>query len=229
MFDLYIRKKEDLIEAVRTFGFVPFFKNAIEGFSIEEHCAPEAWFPREGEGVWEWKGPVIRESGCAYGKFFGGKAVFVSREAFFDFADARRDGYDFDARTDDGLTSFRERFLYGLVADNAPILSTRLKDLGGYGKEGKGGFETLVNRLQHLCYLLIGDFVYPTGKDGRPYGWGLAQYTTPEERYGDEFRRAVYRKTPREAYEATLERLARLLPAAPAPRLAALLGQKPAR
>ncbi|MBR6360734.1 MAG: hypothetical protein IKS04_02985, partial [Clostridia bacterium] len=101
-FDFYIETKQDLIDAVHEFGFVPLFANSIPGFSVQENVSPRAWFSGE-EGVWEWKGPVIRETGCGYGKFFENKAVFVSPEFFPDFANYRRDGYDFDARYDDGL------------------------------------------------------------------------------------------------------------------------------
>jgi len=70
VFDFTVDTERDLIEAVKSFGFVPFFRNSIRGFSIEEHVSPWAWFPDTGDGVWEWKGPVIRESGCVYGRFF---------------------------------------------------------------------------------------------------------------------------------------------------------------
>ncbi|MBQ4245228.1 MAG: hypothetical protein II702_09965, partial [Clostridia bacterium] len=94
-FDFLIETKQDLIDAVNDYGFVPLFRNSVPGFSVEEHVSRRAWFSSE-EGVWEWKGPVIRETGCAYGKFFENKAVFVSRECFPDLANYRRDGYDFD-------------------------------------------------------------------------------------------------------------------------------------
>ena len=97
MRDFTIRTKEDLERAVEEFGILPYFANAIPGFSIEEHCSADIWFT-DLEGPWEWKGPVIRETGCAYGKFFGQKAAYISRKLFPDFANFRRDGYDFDAR-----------------------------------------------------------------------------------------------------------------------------------
>ena len=57
----------------------------------------------------KWK---IRRSGkCLYGKLFNKKAGFVSREWIPDFANFRRDGYDFDARWDDGFCRLRFRFL----------------------------------------------------------------------------------------------------------------------
>ena len=115
-FDFTIRTKQDLIDAVETYGFVPLFANSVPGFSIEEHVAEEVWFNHDTEGVWEWKGPVIQATGCAYGKFFEHKAAFISKEWFPDFANYRRDGYDFDARYDDGLASYKDKELFDLLA-----------------------------------------------------------------------------------------------------------------
>ena len=39
-FDFTIRTKQDLIDAVRTFGIVPLFENSVPGFSVEEHVSP---------------------------------------------------------------------------------------------------------------------------------------------------------------------------------------------
>ena len=161
-----IRKKEDLSEAVNQFGFLPFFANPIPGFSIEEHIDSRIWFTEE-EGPWEWKGPVIRELGCAYGKFFEKKAAFISKEWFPDFANYRRDGYDFD---------------------------------------------TIITRLQSQCYVLISDFIYLTNKRGEQYGWGVAEYSTPERFMGSNFTEYVYDKSPEESYEKVFTHLKTLLP-----------------
>ena len=218
MTDFTVRTRTDLTKAVKTLGILPLFRNRIPGFSVEEHAAPSAWFGSE-EGVWEWKGPVIRESGCAYGKFFGNKAAFVSAEWFPDLANLRRDGYDFDARYDDGLASAGDLFLYNLVNDNAHVLTGTLKETGGYKKGaaggGKTGFETRLTRLEHQCYVIIRDFVYLRDKKGNPYGWGVAEYTTPEREFGSSFTDRVYRRTPGESHERLLERLSLLLPDAP--------------
>ena len=211
-FGFFIEKKRDLVEAVDAFGFVPLFANSIPGFSVEEHVSSRVWFDGDGEGVWEWKGPVIRESGCAYGKFFENRAVFISREWFPDFANYRRDGYDFDARYDDGLAPYEDKYLFELLDGNAPILSKRLKALGNYRKGGRKGFESGITRLQSQCYVVIRDFVYERGKSGRTYGWGVAEYSTPERVMGPEFSSRVYQKTPRESYEAVLNHLLQILP-----------------
>ena len=206
-----IRTKQDLIQAIKTYGILPYFENSLTGFSIEEHCAPAAWFSGE-EGVWEWKGPVINAAKCAYGKFFEKKAAFVSRTWFYDLANYRRDGYDFDARYDDGLASFRDKELYELIEREGPALSKDLKRTGGYGKNGKKGFDTIVNRLQAQGYVIISDFTYLTDRFGNEYGWGVARYATPERFFGDSFAGQVYKRTPEESYARLVKHLKKLLP-----------------
>ena len=212
--DFIIKTKSDLIEVINENGFMPFFENSIEGFSIEEHISPECWWHSDtGEwSAWEWKGPVIRETGCAYGKFFEKKACYISAEWFADFANYRRDGYDFDARCDDGLAPYRDRQLYELVSGSAPIISKKLKELGNYKKGGNKGFDTMMNRLQSQCYVIISDFIYMKNKRGEPYGWGVAEYSTPEAFMGESFTDRVYDRTPQESYERILDHFCRLFP-----------------
>ena len=124
-----IRSEADLIKAINKYGFLPFFRNSIEGFSIEEHIAPEHWYYSDSAqwDAWDWKGPVIQKTGCAYGKFFEHKAVYISRDWFPDFANYRRDGYDFDARYDEGLAKHTDKVLYDLLDSHAPVISKELK------------------------------------------------------------------------------------------------------
>ena len=62
-----LRSSDDLEAKVIEIGFLPFFHNSVKGFSIQEMVDPRLWFSDE-EGPWEWKGPVIRNMNCAYGK-----------------------------------------------------------------------------------------------------------------------------------------------------------------
>ena len=212
--DLTINSMDDLINAIQKFGFLPFFTNSIEGFSIEEHVTQGCWYNTvDGSWpVWEWKGPVIRQTGCAYGKFFEKKACYISSEWFPDFANYRRDGYDFDARFDDGLVPLKDKQLYDLIESHAPILSKELKKRGDYRKGGVKGFDTMITRLQSQCYVLVNDFVYLKNKNGESYGWGVAEYTTPEVLMGKAFTSAVYRRSPEESYERLMEHFIRLFP-----------------
>ncbi len=212
--DFTIRSIEDLISAIEEYGFVPFFENEIEGFSIEEHIAPECWYGGSDSfwDAWEWKGPVIRQTRCAYGKFLRNKAMYISAKWFPDFANFRRDGYDFDARFEDGLASYDDRDLYELLEANAPVLSKSLKKLGNYRKGGKKGFDSSITRLQKQCYVITNDFIYATDKLGNEYGWGIAEYTTPEKFYGKKFTDKVYKRTPEESLERIYKQFRKILP-----------------
>lgn len=219
--ELHIETKQDLIDAVGALGFLPLFTNSIHGFSVEEHVSPRAWFSDE-PGVWEWKGPVIREAGCAYGKFFEKKAAFVSAAWFPDFANYRRDGYDFDARFDDGLAPRKDKEIVDYLTKNGPTLSKGLKAALGYGKGGQTGFETVITRLQMQCYVEPVNFEYQKTKDGKEYGWGVARYGLVDPWYGG-LGRAAYRRTPGESFERVIAHLSGKLPEADPKALRKLL------
>ncbi|MBR3635894.1 MAG: hypothetical protein IKN47_06825 [Lachnospiraceae bacterium] len=213
--DFKIDSITGLMDVIDELGFVPFFKNEVEGFSIEEHIAPGCWYNDGDNGfwpAWEWKGPVISQMKCAYGKFLKNKAMYISPKWFPDFANFRRDGYDFDARFDDGLASIRDKELFELLDANAPVMSKQLKLLGHYGKNGRKGFDTMITRLEKQCYVLISDFIYSTDRYGNRYGWGVAQYSTPERFLGKKFCDSVYKRSPEESYEKIVTHLKKILP-----------------
>ena len=218
-----LRSPEDVRETVGRLGFLPFFRNEIPGYSIEEHTPPALWFT-EVPGPWEWKGELARDKDLVYGKFFRGRAGFISRDWFPAFANYRRDGYDFDARFDDGLASLRDKRLYDIAAERGSLSSKELKVLAGYGKGGEKGFDGRVTRLQMQTYLLISDFVYALDRYGREYGWGIACYATPEHRFGEDWLAEAYREDPARSRERVYAHLQGLFPEASEKQLHRLLG-----
>lgn len=46
-FSIIIERQEQIEELIRKWGFLPFFKNSIEGFSIEKMTPPELLFGDE--------------------------------------------------------------------------------------------------------------------------------------------------------------------------------------
>lgn len=222
MDDVKISSQEDMAELVRSYGFLPFSANAIEGFSVEEHTPPGLWFVDGVAGPWDWKGPVIRATGCVYGKFFRGKPGFISREWFLDFANYRRGGYDFDARCDEGLVSYQEKLLYDVLHEQFSLVSKEWRRLSGM--KSRGHFDAVVARLQMTGYVVTSDFVYPKSKDGSIYGWGLARYTTPELYFDSEYFAHVYDRSTQESRERIKEHLYRLLPQATQKQIANVIG-----
>ena len=67
---------------------------------------------------WVWREIIARRGDIAYGKFFHNKAGFISKKWFPYFANYRRAGYDFDARWDDELASFRQKKIMDLFMDD---------------------------------------------------------------------------------------------------------------
>lgn len=120
------------------------------------------------------------DGNCLYGKFFAGKAGFISKEWFPAFANYRRDGYDFDALYDDGKAARKDKNIYDTVVENGSLLTGELKKKCNYVKGGNKGFETVITRLQIETYLVVEDFEYMRDKVGNTYGWGVARYYTPE-------------------------------------------------
>ena len=166
---------------------------------------------------------MIQELGCAYGKFFNKKAGFISKKWFNDFANYRRDGYDFDARVDDGLADYNEQYLYDIIASRHSILSKEAKAIGGYIKpkkrgpdqwEPRKGFDTNITKLQMQCYVITSNFEYEMDRNGNFYGWGIARYSTPEEFFGKKFTNHVYDRTPEESKKRIIRHLKKILPEA---------------
>lgn len=209
-----LRGADDIAALTEELGFLPFFKNGVRGFSVEEHTPPELWFG-ESDGPWEWKGPTIRTERCLYGKFFGGKAGFVSLKWFPELCNYRRDGYDFDSRYECGMASVKDLNIYDAVSRYGSILSKKLKSLCGFTKSGgEKGFDGVITRLQMQTYVCVSDFEYMVDKHGRRYGWGVARYSTPEALFGYDFATSAYKTEPEESKEKILSHLRGLFPSA---------------
>ena len=68
-----------LAELVNELGFLPLLDSGIAGFSAEEMVDDDCRYVTFPEGgwdwpLWKWKGSVITEGGCVYGKLFAGKS-----------------------------------------------------------------------------------------------------------------------------------------------------------
>ena len=73
-----------MMELIQKIGFLPLLDSGIEGFSAEDIVAEDCGYVRLPEGgwdwpLWKWKGEIVQEMPCMYGKFFNKKAGFISR------------------------------------------------------------------------------------------------------------------------------------------------------
>lgn len=187
---------------------------------------------------WEWREIIARSHQVAYGKFFDKKAGFISLAWLPHFANYRRDGYDFDARWEDGLASRREKMIMDQVTQkdadgdtvfpDIRILSTELKKQAGFGKGGAKNYPGITTGLQMQTYLVITDFIRRKNKKGAEYGMPVSILQPPEAVWGYETVTKCYDEKPGESWDRITERLQELFPDSEENEIIRVIGRRPA-
>ena len=202
--DWMIQSVDECIEYINKVGFLPLFESEeFPGGSLYERTRSWVWWTGNPEtDPWIWREQIAATGEVAYGKFYHGRAGFVSKKWFPVLANYRRFGYDYDSRWDEGLASNRSRKIMELfMGENAEneLFSYEVKKKAGFGKEGEKNFEGTVTDLQMRTYLCIRAFRQRINKRGEPYGWPLAVYCTPEHLWGYEYITSHYNEDPEES------------------------------
>lgn len=206
----YIHTCPELITCIQQIGFLPLLESGIPGYSAESMMAEECRYTVFPDGswewpLWEWKGSVLRDGNCVYGKFFAGKAVFISREWWPDFCNWRRSQHPQPAE------GSIEDIILATLRENGSMINRELRAACDFtGPKMRSRFDAYVSRLQMACRIVTEDFVYPTDKHGHEYGFGWSLLTTPERLLGPDASRCE--RTPEESYQRMSEHLSNLLP-----------------
>ncbi len=233
-----IRTWQELVQWINEVGFLPLFANGVPDFSVEEHVSPGFWWTGDREqDPWEWREIIAASHEVAYGKFFDQKAGFISLAWLPCFANFRRNGYDFDARWEDGRASAREKKImdFFLAEDtkgnslfmNQQVLSTDLKRMAGFGKEGEKNFPGIVTQLQMETYLVISEFRRRRNRRGIAYGMPVSILLPPESIWGYDAVTAAYSEEPRASWKRIFDRVRELYPHADAKEILRLIGKEP--
>ena len=224
-----IHTVDEAIEYINEVGFLPLFKNDIPAFSLEERTIASDWWSENPEvDPWEWREVIARRGEIAYGKFFDGKAGFISKEWLPYFANYRRDGYDFDALWDDGKASRRQKKIMDLFAEDnedAELYSNEIKKNAGFGKDGEKGFDGTIANLQHMMYLCVRDFRQRKNKKGQTYGWPIAVYATPEHIFGYDYVTSAYKESAMDSGKRIEMHINDVYPIATAAQIKKLIGR----
>ena len=206
----YIHSCPELMECIQQVGFLPLLDSGIQGYAAESMMAEECRFTQFDDGTWEWplwqwKGSAVREGDCVYGKFFAGKAGFVSREWWPDLYNWRR------SRNPAPKEGSIEDAILTILRENGSMITRELRAACNFtGKNMRSKFDGFVSRLQMGTYIITEDFVYPVDKHGREYGFGWALLTTPEELLGHGA--CLCNRTPEESFQRIFNHLSHLLP-----------------
>lgn len=220
MYHSQISSAPQMMEAIQELGFVPLLYSGIPGFSAEEMVDEDCRYVVYDDGwdwpMWKWKGPIINEGGCVYGKFFDKKAGYISLDWWPDFSNWRR---SVNPMPEEG--SIEEAILLTLQ-EHGSLITRELRSACGFtGPKMRSRFDAYVTRLQMACRIVTEDFVYPRDRHGREYGWGWSLLTTPERLYG---RDACHcDRSPQDSRELILKHLHGILPNATPQQLLKLI------
>jgi len=214
-----IHSSDELLSVIESVGFLPLFSSGVPGFSVEEMTDTSCWWSGDvSVDPWEWRAVLARTGKVAYGKFYGGRAGFISKKWFPYFANYRRDGYDFDALYEDGKAGYREKLLMDLFVPSgvdmwnvktssleglglaSALYTNEMKEKGGFGKGGEKNFEGTLTKLQMQTYLIVKDFRPRLNKRGEEYGWAVAIMTPPEYLWGYKHVTSRYKEKPSESF-----------------------------
>ena len=153
------------------------------------------------------------------------------------FVNYRRDGYDFDARWEDGLANRREKKIMDYyirtegdgdtVYSEEEILSTDLKKRAGFGKEGDKNYPGIITGLQMQFYLVTSDFRRRVNKKGDEYGMAVSIMFPPEKIWGYEQVTAAYNESPLQSWERLFNHVKELYEETDDDAVIRLIGKKP--
>ena len=220
---------DEAIAYINEIGFLPFFRNAIPGFSLEERTVADYWWSGDTDrDPWEWRAEIARRGQIAYGKFFDKKAGFISQKWLPYFVNFRRDGYDFDALWEDGKASRRQKKIMDLFSEenvDSELFSFEVKQQAGFGKGGEKNFEGTVTELEMKLYLLNRDFRQRLNKRGEAYGWAIAVYATPEHMFGYDAVTSAYKESPAESRKRIVDYLNDIYPIATEKQIEKVIGK----
>lgn len=202
----------ELMDYIQQVGFLPLLDSGIWGYSAEDVVDEDCRYVVFDDGgwdwpLWKWKGPIVTEGNCVYGKFFAGKAGFVSREWWPDLCNYRRSQHP---APQEG--SIEEAILFTL-SEQGSLITRELRAACGFtGPKMRSRFDGYITRLQMACRIITEDFVYPQDRHGREYGWGWSLLTIPEQLLGREACQCP--RTPQESFNRLFAHFRKLLPEA---------------
>ena len=200
----------ELIDYINKVGFLPLLNMGIGEWSAEAVLDEDYQYMMLPDGgwewpLWEWKGDIIRETGCAYGKFFNQKATFITRKWWTDFCNYRR---SIHPHPEEG--SIEDTILEILSLNGSMITRELRKACGFTGPKMRSKFDGFISRLQMGGWIVTEDFVYPHDKHGHKYGWGWSLLTMPENLFGREACHPDH--TPEESYQRLINHFHKILP-----------------
>ena len=212
----------ELMGLIDEIGFLPLLDSGIYGFSAEDIVDEDCRYVVFSDGgwdwpLWKWKGQIVTEMPCLYGKFFNKKAGFISKAWWPDFCNYRRS--KFPLPESDSI----EGTILDTLRMTGSLITRELRAACGFnGKGMRSKFDGYITRLQMATYIVTEDFVYPHDKHGKEYGWGWSLLNTPEALYGKEA--CTCSHSPEDSFQRLVAQFKKILPEATEKQILRLIG-----
>ena len=142
---------------------------------------------------WEWRIRVLDEcSDIAYAKLFFKKSGYITKDWYPYFLAVRRGNNTFEDAYKDGKISHFAKRIYDVVAANGVLPSHVIKQLAGFAKEDKSGFDRALTELQMKMFLTMCGQQQKISQKGDGYSWPSTVFCTSERFFGaDIFEKAA--------------------------------------
>ena len=212
----------ELMTLIDDIGFLPLLDSGIPGYSAEEIVDDDCRYVVFSDGgwdwpLWKWKGQIVTDMPCLYGKFFNKKAGFISKAWWADFCNYRRSKFLYPS--DDTI----EGTILDTLRTTGSLITRELRAACGFsGKGMRSKFDGYITRLEMATYIVTEDFVYPRDKHNREYGWGWSLLNTPEALYGREA--CTCSRTAEASLQRLVGQLEKILPDATESQILRLVG-----
>lgn len=216
-----IRNYNDFVDALLAAGFslagnndgiyavVPWGWNDAPPYET-----PVSWHTGDPEtDPWEWRIRVLDErDDIAYGKIFFKKSGFITKEWYPYFLAARRGGVSFEEAYEDGTISHFAKRIYESVAENGTLPLDGIKQVAGFSKEDKSGFDRALTELQMRMFLTVCGSRQKLSQKGEEYGWSSTVFCTTEAYFGENVFAQAAKISKDEAAEKIRTQILRLNP-----------------
>lgn len=212
----------ELMTLIDEIGFLPLLDSGIYGFSAEDIVDEDCRYVVFSDGgwdwpLWKWKGQIVTDMPCLYGKFFNKKAGFISKTWWADFCNYRRS--KFPLPESDSI----EGTILDTLRMTGSLITRELRAACGFnGKGMRSKFDGYITKLEMATYIVTEDFVYPQDKHGKEYGWGWSLLNTPEALYGKEA--CTCSHSPEDSFQRLVAQFKKILPEATENQILRLIG-----
>ena len=154
MQQMEIHSCPELMALIQQVGFLPLLDSGVRGYSAEDLVDDDCRYVVFPDGgwdwpLWKWKGPIVTEGNCVYGKFFAGKAGFVSRAWWPDLCNYRRSQHPIPQEG-----SIEDAILFTLNEQGSMITRELRAACGFNGPKMRSRFDAYITRLQMACRIV---------------------------------------------------------------------------